>query len=97
MLVHIILCDLVSKGTSVGKKVRWQQPAAYDVDAQEMAEYAQHLTKDLREAGVDNVVVEWDEDHESTTEQDIWGVGVCGSTSNSIIQESAGTQNKREE
>ena len=41
------------------------------MDAQEVAEYAQQLAKDLREAGVDKVVVESDEDHESTTEGDI--------------------------
>ena len=47
MLVNIIQCDLVSKGASVGKKVSWQQEGAYDVDAQEVAEYAQQLAKDL--------------------------------------------------
>ena len=41
MLVNIIQCDLVSKGAKVGKKVRWQQEEAYNVDAQEVAEYAQ--------------------------------------------------------
>ena len=81
MLVHIIPCDLVSKGARVGKKVRWQQEGAYDVDAQEVAEYAQQLGKDLREAGVDNVVVESDKDHESTTEEDIRGEGASESKS----------------
>ena len=37
-----------------------------------MAKYAQQLAKDLSEAGVDKVVVELDEDHESMTEEDIW-------------------------
>ena len=50
MLVHIIQCNLVSKGASVGKKVRWQQEGAYNMHAQEVAEYAQQLAKDLREA-----------------------------------------------
>ena len=90
MLVNIIQCDLVSKGARVGKKVRWQQEGAYDVYAQEVAEYAQQLAKDLREAGVDKVVVESDEDHESMTDEDIWGEGASGSTSNSINQESEG-------
>ena len=57
MLVYRIQCDLVSKGASIGKKVRWQHEGAYDVDAQEVAEYAQQLAKDLREVGVDKVVV----------------------------------------
>ena len=95
MLVNIIHCDLISKGASVGKKVRWQQEGAYDVDAQEVAEYAQQLVKDLREAGVDKVVVESDEDHESTTEEDIWGEGA--SESKSVNQESEGVQDKGEE
>ena len=38
---YIIQCDLVSKGARVGKKVRWQQEGIYDVDVQEVAEYAQ--------------------------------------------------------
>ena len=67
------------------------------MDAQEVAEYAQQLAKDLREAGVDKVVVESDEDHESTTEEDIWGEGASGSTSKSINQESEGAQDKGEE
>ena len=33
MLVNIIQCDLDSMGARVGKKVRWQQEGAYDVDA----------------------------------------------------------------
>ena len=95
MLVNIMHCDLLSKRARVGKKVRWQQEGAYDVDVQEVAAYAQQLAKDLREAGVDTVVVESDEDHESTTEEDIWGEGA--SESNSVNQESEGVQAKGEE
>ena len=71
ILVNIILYDLVSNSASVGKKVRWQQEGAYDVDAQEVAAYALQLAKYLRESGVDKVVVESDEDHKSTTVEDI--------------------------
>ena len=88
MLLNIILCDLVSKGARVGKEVRWQLEGAYDVYAQEVAKYAQQLAKDLREAGVDKVVVESNEHHESTTEEDICGEGA--SESNSLNQESEG-------
>ena len=95
MLGNIIQCDLVSKGARVGKKVRWQQEGAYDVDSQEVAEYAQQLAKDLREAGVDKVVVESDEDHESTTEEEIWGEGA--SESKRVNQEREGVQDKGEE
>ena len=91
MLVNIMHCDLLSKRARVGKKVRWQQEGAYDVDVQEVAAYAQQLAKDLREAGVDTVVVESDEDHESTTEEDIWGEGASGSKS--INQESEEAEN----
>ena len=63
--------------------------------AQEVAEYAQQLGKDLREAGVDKVVVESNEDHERTTEEDIWGEGA--SESKSVNKESEGVQEKGEE
>ena len=43
------------------------------MDAREVAEYAQQLAKDLREAAVDKLVVESHEDHESMTEADICG------------------------
>ena len=97
MLVNIIQSDLVSKCTRVGKKVRWQQEAAYDLDTQEVAEYAPQLAKDLREAAVDKVVVESDEDHESTTEEDICGEAASESMSKCIKQDSEGAQDKSEE
>ena len=95
MLVHIIQCNLVSKGASVGKIVRWQQEGANDLDAEEVAEYAQQLAKDLREARVEKVVVELDDDHESTTEEDIWGGRASESKSGN--NESEGDQDKGEE
>ena len=97
MLVNAILCDLVSEGARVGQKVRWQLEGVYDVNAQEVAKYAQQLEKNLREAGVDQVAVGPDEDHESTTEGDIWGEGASWSMLNSINQEREGTQDKVQE
>ena len=98
MLVHIILYDVDSKWARVGTKVRWQQAGAYDVNAQEVADYAQQLAKDMREAGVDMVVVELDEDHTSTTGRDICLEWILSeSMSKSINQESEVAQDKGEE
>ena len=95
MLVNIIPCDQASMRAIVGKQIRWQPEGAYDVDVQEVEEYAQPLAKDLSEAGVHKVVPESHNDHESMTEEDIWGEAASGS--NIVNQEREGYQNKGEE
>ncbi|KAF8439557.1 hypothetical protein BGX38DRAFT_1144759 [Terfezia claveryi] len=73
MILQVTRSEIVKKGQHSGKKVRWQQDRAYEVDPEEVAAFSRQLTEDLRTAGVDCFQGRRkEEDHGSTTEEDIW-------------------------
>ncbi|RPB18051.1 hypothetical protein L211DRAFT_854528 [Terfezia boudieri ATCC MYA-4762] len=74
MILKVTQWEIVKKGNKSGKTVRWQQDTAYEVDPEEVADFSKHLTEQLRSAGVQAAQRDRDEeDHGSTTEEDIWG------------------------
>ncbi|KAF8430662.1 hypothetical protein BGX38DRAFT_1146830 [Terfezia claveryi] len=73
MILQVTRSEIVKKGQYSGKKVRWQQDRAYEVDPEEVAAFSRQLTKDQRTAGVDCFQGRRKEvDHGSTMEEDIW-------------------------
>ncbi|KAF8446790.1 hypothetical protein BGX38DRAFT_1270950 [Terfezia claveryi] len=65
MIVKVTQSEIVKKGQQSGKKVRWQQDAAYEVDDEKVAEFARKLSVDLREAGVSLLKEEEEEEDDS--------------------------------
>jgi len=73
MLKSIIRSDLGKKGKRVGKHVvKFQARGAYKVDWQEVATFAEELVRELKEAGVEKVMMDLqdEDDGESSTAED---------------------------
>ena len=73
MLKSIIRHDLGKKGKRVRKHVvKFQAREAYKVDRQEVATFAEELVRELKEAGVEDVMVDLqdEDDRESSTAED---------------------------
>ncbi|RPB18093.1 hypothetical protein L211DRAFT_854478 [Terfezia boudieri ATCC MYA-4762] len=72
MILKVIQWEIVKKGNKSGKTVRWQQDTAYKVDPEEVADFSKHLIEQLKGVGIQSAQrVRDEEDHESTTEEDI--------------------------
>ncbi|KAF8428599.1 hypothetical protein EV426DRAFT_639895 [Tirmania nivea] len=70
-LLSVIKADIVKKSQKVGLRVRWVQDTAYDVDEEELKEYAQQLRADLEKAGAEDLVLDYDDttERESSEEE----------------------------
>ena len=66
-LLGVIRADIIIKSQKAGGKVRWVQDTAYDVDEEELREYAQQLRQDLEKAATENLLLD---DLTSPTEKD---------------------------
>ena len=58
-LLGVIRADIVKKSQKAGVKVRWVQDTAYDVDEEELREYAQQLREDLEKAATDDLLLDY--------------------------------------
>jgi len=73
MLLKVTQWDIVKKGRSKGKKVKFEQDKAYHVDTEKIEELAKGLEGELESTGLGKTQSSRDEEDESsTTEEDLW-------------------------